>query len=147
MIRPKKLLTTTSLILDRINSTGGPPIDGQRQLLAGPESVPLAGVLGLHDPSLRVSPGAQVHGAVLLVAQIRKSVQPKLVCALLGVVFVDEPQVILEDLEPPLVLSQVVVGFPVLGEPRVVDAHHLGVAPRGWLVVVVVVADDGHIRG
>lgn len=62
--------------------------------------------------------------------------------------FVDEPQVILEDLEPPLVLSQVVVGFPVLGEPRVVDVHHLGVAPPGWLVVVVVVvADDGHIGG
>lgn len=143
----KNLLTTTSLILDRINSTGRPPIDGQRQLLAGPESVAPAGVLGLHDPPLRVSPGAQVDGAVLLVAQISKSVQPSLVCAVLGVVVVDEPQIILEDLEPPLMLSQVVVGFPVLGQPRVVDAHHLGVAPPGWLVVAVVVADDGHIGG
>jgi hypothetical protein len=62
----KNLLTTTSLILDRINSTGRPPIGGQRQLLVGPESVALAGVLGLHDPPLRVSPGAQVDGAVLL---------------------------------------------------------------------------------
>lgn len=85
------MLTTTSLILDRINSTGRPPIDGQRQLLAGPESVAAAGVLGLHDPPLRVSPGAQVDGAVLLVAQISKSVQPSLVCAVLGVVVVDEP--------------------------------------------------------
>ena len=66
-LKVKNILTTTSLIFDRTNSTFHPSINGVRQLFNGVKSVTPAWVLWLHDPSLRVGPGAQILGTVLLV--------------------------------------------------------------------------------
>lgn len=118
------------MIFDGVDGALDPPIHRFRQRLTGTKGIPLAMVLGLHDPTLRVTSGAQKLGTVLLVGQVSKSVQANLVGTVLGIVLIDEPQVVLEDLEPPVFLSNPVVGFLVLHKPFLVDLFDFGLASR-----------------
>lgn len=122
------------MVFDRINSAQLSPVDRSRQSIHGVNSVPPAGVLGLHDPPLRVGPGAQKPGPVLLVGQIRKDVQTHLVGPVLSVVFINKLQVVLEDLEPPLLLSDGVVHFLVLHQPVLVELPNLSLGAEARLV-------------
>lgn len=51
--------------------------------------------------------------------------------------FFNEPQIVLENLKPPFLLPQGIVGLAVLHKPRLIHV------PRVALVVV----DDGHVHG
>lgn len=58
---------------------------------------------------------------------------------------VDEPQIVLEDLEAAVLLAEGVVGLAVLEEPGLVDGSDVVVGSEGG--VGVVVGDDGHVEG
>lgn len=61
---------------------------------------------------------------------------------------IDEPQILLKDLEPSVFLSETVMSYAMLGQPLVVDVPHLGIgSPAGLRSVVVVVGDYGHVGG
>lgn len=140
------ILTATSLVFDFDNRTFLPPINRFRQFVADKRSVTVAP--GLSDPPLGIDPGTQVLGSVLLVGDIGESVQPDLVGPILSVVLIDEPEIVLEDLEPPLLLAQSIVGLAMLLKPLLVDGHDLVVgSPRGLVGMGLVVGDDGHVQG
>lgn len=113
IIKNKKKLTTSPLILNRSNGTFLPPINSIRQPVTGPGDVTLASGLRLREPAVRVDPCAQEHGLVLVVSEISEPVQAQLVGLIFAhvVVLVDEVQVILKNLEPSVLLSNPVVGF------------------------------------
>lgn len=73
-IKQKVKPTTASLILDRSDGTSLSPINGIRQAIAGERSVAIA--LDFSQPLFGVDLSPQVHGPVLLVAQIGEPVQP-----------------------------------------------------------------------
>jgi hypothetical protein len=131
------------LILDLHNSTFLSPIHRLGQVLAGPVRVPAA--LGSGKPTLTIHPTTQEHGPVLIVGEVGEPVQAEPVRPVLHlVVLVDEPQVVLEDLEAPLLLSQGIVGLAMVDQPGLVQRPHVGVGP---LAVFQIVVDDGHVRG
>jgi len=121
------------LIFDGGNSTLLPPIHHGGQVLPNAKSV--ASTLPGRDLLL----GAQEHGPILLVGEIREPVQPKaeLFVPRPIVVLLNEPQIILKNLEPSLLLPNGVVGLGVLHQPRLVGFPQEG----------VVVVDDGHVEG
>lgn len=117
------------MIFDWGNGTFSPPIDGLRQPIAVVDGVPAAGALGLHDSASRVRPGPQIHGPILIVGQIGELVQSNLIRPILGIMFIDEVEIVLEDLKPLLPFFDSIVGLAVLRQPQVVDFSHLAVAP------------------
>jgi hypothetical protein len=131
------------LILDPHNSTFLSPIHQLGQVLAGTVRVPVALCPG--KPTLPVHATTQEHGPVLVVGEVSEPVQAELVRPVLHlVVVVDEPQVILEDLEAPLLLSEAIVGLAMVDQPGLVQGAHVGVGP---LAVFEIVVDDGHVHG
>jgi len=140
------VLTAASLVFDWDNSTFLPPINGIWQCIPDTWRVTIA--RGPSQPPLRVDPGSQVPGPVLLVGQIREPVQSQPVGSVIGVCLVDESQVVFEDLKPLILLPERVVQFAVLHEPLLVQGLDLLLgAPRGLVPMSVVVGDYGHVQG
>lgn len=111
-------LTAAPLVFDGVDYALLPPINGVGQRVADTWRVPVALGVPVGEPLLLSSGlGAQESGPVLVVGQIGEPVQTELVAEVLSVVVVDVPEVVLEDLEPALLLPQSVVGFTVLGQP------------------------------
>lgn len=136
-----------ALILNLSNSAHGPPIDGVGQMIPDPISIPTR--LGPGKPAGPVIVHPQEPGSVLLVRQIREPVQTHLISPAHLVVLVNEPEIILKNLEPPVLLAQRIVRLAVFDQPRLVNGLHLGVGPL-WdnpHAVFLVVVDDGHVGG
>lgn len=127
-----------------------PPIDGLRKLLAGLESVPVAGSPRPPSRGRAAGPAAQVRRPELLVREVGELVEVEAVPVRAGVggsvMAVDEAEVVTEDLESELPLSQRVVPRPVRGRPGIVHPPHLLLAAlQAPHAVLLVVADDGHV--
>ena len=132
------------LVLDGSNGTLVPPVDGVRQRLDAVVAVPLPD----HAVAPGGEPGAEVGGAELVVGQIGELVHAEGVPVVggAGVVRVDEAEVVPEDAEAAVVLTERVVGPAVLGEPEVVHRPRLGLRPlQPPRAVLLVVGDDGHV--
>lgn len=140
-------LTTTPLVFDVNDRTFLPPINGLGQIVADTWLITVAP--RLRKPLLGTRLDTQVRSPVLLVGQIGEPVQPDLVGPALGVVvLVDEPEIVLENLESLLLLPDAVVGLAVLREPRLVYDHHLVVGPPARSVAVaLIVGNDRHVQG
>lgn len=83
-----------------------------------------------------------MHPPVLLIGQIGEAVEAELEGAAGdGVLLLDVPEIILEDLEPLLLLAEGIVRLAVLHDPRLVRRHQLAVGGG------VSVGDDGHVGG
>lgn len=127
-----------------------PPIDGLRQLLAGHESVPVAGRPCPPSRGRAAGPGTQVRRSELLVREVSELVELETVPVRAGVggsvMAVDEAEVVTEDLESALPLAQRVVPRPVRRRPGIVHPPHLLLAAlQARHAVLLVVADDGRV--
>nr|XP_029119898.1 uncharacterized protein LOC114914080 [Elaeis guineensis] len=124
-------LTAAALVLDGGDGALVPPVDGLWQLLADVVAVAVAPKAG--PTALAGGAGAEVDGAVLFVGYVGEAVEAEAEGVVAGVgggvVGVDETDVVLEDLEPPLFLLERVVRPPVLREPPLVEEPHLLFAP------------------
>lgn len=139
------------MILDRIHSTSGSPVDGIGQAVARLHGITAACCpSGLHHPPLCIAPRPEQHRPVLLVREVGKLVQAQPVGPVRGfaVVLVDKPQVVLEYLKPPLpLIERIAVGLAVLEEPGVVHAGQLLLSPPDPEPVLGIVRYDGHVGG
>ena len=147
-----RLLTATSLVFDFNNSTFLPPINKFRQLVPDTWRVSVAPAVRPGHPTVRIHPRTEELGPVLLVGQIGEPVQTETEGPVRNtVMLVDEPEVVLEDLEPPVLLTDGVGELAVLHEPLLVHGHDffIGSPCGGGLGVVVglVVRDYGHVHG
>lgn len=153
-IRTRKL-TTLSLIFNIRNSTLLSPIDMIRQIIAERRRVPTA--LDGGEPRLPRESATQKPGPILLIGEIGETVQSHLITPRFPVMFINEPQIILENLKPPLLLAESVVSFSMVDQPRLVDSCNLLLSPLGGSdlgigdigdtqVVFRVFIDDGEAR-
>lgn len=139
------------MIFDRSDHPFFPPINRIWQLIAGAEGVAVAGLLragGEPSPPIDLL-DAEKPGPELVVGEIGEPVEAETEGPVGAVVGVDEAKVVLEDLEPGLLLAEGVVGLGVLDEPRLVDGPHLRLGPLGGgdhHAVLGVVVDDRHVR-
>ena len=109
-----------------------------RQPVTGAERVAVTGALGFHEPAFGITLGAKIHDTVFLICHVSKLVQPKFVSVVLVVVvLLYEPQVVFENLEPLVLLSQPIVHLLVLHQPLLVHGHDL---------IVSVVGDGGGVN-
>lgn len=79
----------------------------------------------------------------LILAHIRKLIEPEPVASLLPVSLVDVLQVVLEDLKPPQLLLQRGIRFTVLRHPQLEEVDEL---VRGCQVLLGI-ANDGEVCG
>lgn len=127
----KERRTAAALILDGDDGALLPPVDGVGESVAGPKAIAIA-------PAPAPAPAAagadaEESGAVLVVGEIGEAVEAEAEGVEAGVgggvVLVDVAEILLENLEPPLLLADAVVPLPVPAHPRPVQPPHLRLAP------------------
>lgn len=96
----KEYITAASLVLDVGNGSHCPPVNRTRQFVSlrslMPDTEPLAMPLRYLGP--------QVRPSVLLIGQVSEPVQTETVRVVLSIMLVNELKVVLENLEPGLLL-------------------------------------------
>lgn len=88
------------MVLDGGDGAQLPPINGIRQLIAGVKPVPIA---ELGNPVGSSTAEAQIGGSVLIVGEISEAIEAEDEGVVTGVVFVNETEIIFEDLVPLVV--------------------------------------------
>ena len=120
------IFTALALVLDGSDGALLPPVHELRQRFDAVVAVPLPGGGG---GGAVARAGAEVRGAELGVGEVGEAVDPEAVPARAGagVVRVNEPEVVPERAEPPVVLAERVRRrLPVPRHPLVVHRPHLG---------------------